>query len=137
MKKLMAVLMVVMASSSAFAFENSLSFKAGNHAFTVPFKQLDVTQLYSFKEGKGFPALQTVVYDYKARAHVAFGAAPVIGSSNAVPFVSGQVLLSKGIFDPSVGPMWLGVWVGKQFKSAALDQPEKTMWGINASVALW
>lgn len=122
---------------AAHAISNPLSLTFGSHTFVVPFKQVDATQLYSFKEGRGLPGLQTVLYSYKSGVHFDIGAGPLLGSSSVVPFVSAQFLLPKNVFDPSVGPIWLGPWVGRQFRSAKLGTSQVTLWGLNASIALW
>lgn len=136
MKKCL-LLALLFAASPAFAISNPLSLTLGNHTFVIPFKAVDATQLYSFKEGKGLPGLQTVLYSYKNVIHADLGAGPLLGSSSVVPFVSVQFLLPKAAFDPSVGPIWIGPWVGRQFKNAALGTPQVTLYGLNASVNLW
>lgn len=85
----------------------------------LPFQKTSVTQLYSFVEGTGYPAIETtlagwgdVTADSGHRQQLTFGAAAVLGTSQAVPFVGFQTRLSDKFFDTSNNALLFGVWGG-------------------------
>lgn len=96
----------------------------------LPLQVVSVVQLYSPDLGKGFPALETVLASRKTW-RLSAGAAPVLGTSENVPFVSLSTRLSPRFFDTSDNDLYFGAWAGKPS-----DQDSWT-WGISASVALW
>lgn len=112
----------VYAQDVAFEFKG---FKA-----MVPLKVVNAIQLYSFDEGKGYPAVETVLVE-KKNFRLNLGAASVLGTSENVPFVSLETRLSDKFFDISNNDLYFGAWVGKQS-----DQKDGT-WGLAASIQLW
>ncbi len=97
----------------------------------LPLQIVKATQLYDFKEGRGFPAMETVLLK-RGDGELTFGAAPVLGSSVNVPFVGLQVKLSDVFFDTSDNDLRFGLWAGRRS-----DGDKHVLWGIKASVALW
>lgn len=103
--------------------------------FILPFQVVNGTQLYSFKEGKGFPGVETVLWG-KGRYEFTFGAAPVLGTDVNVPFICLQHCLNPKIFDTSNNDLQFGVWVGRPSRRLNDEKP-RTLWGIKASIPLW
>lgn len=127
---ILAPLFTPVAHSEPIALETAVG------TFVLPFQVVNGTQLYSFKEGKGFPGAETVLYS-KGRYQVTFGGAPVLGSDVNVPFVGVQHRLNPAIFDTGDNELQFGVWAGKP--SHALEEGKKPsiVWGVKASVPLW
>lgn len=104
-------------------------------AFILPFQIVNGTELYSFKEGKGFPAAETTIWT-KGRYQFVFGAASVLGTDVNVPFIGIQHRLNPKIFDTSNNELQFGVWVGRPSRRLNDEKP-RTLWGIKCSVVLW
>lgn len=107
-----------------------VAFRLGRNDFLVPFKQVDATQLYSFEEGKGFPAVQSILARRKTW-QLSVGAAAVLGTGVNVPFVSVATRLSPRFFDTGNNDLYFGIWVGKPSSGG------KALYGLSASTALW
>jgi hypothetical protein len=138
MKKAMAVVLVMMAfCAPVFSAQNGqvigIKTDAGN--FLLPFQIVNGTQLYSFREGKGFPGAETTLW-MKGRCEFTFGAAPVIGTDINVPFAGVQTRLSPAVFDTTNNDLLFGVWVGKPSRRISNERPT-WLWGVKASVPLW
>lgn len=137
MKKTIAALFFLLAAA-AQAEPLAVTTKAGT--FYLPLQVVNGTQLYSFKEGKGFPGAETVLWstgkrdvsgNYVPRAQVTFGAAPVLGTAVNVPFTGFQFRLKEPFFDPQGNSVLFGAWLG-------LPSDSKTFtWGVKASIPLW
>ena len=132
-----ALLMFVVMVQSVFAGANSkaLGLRTDFGDFIVPFQVVNGTELYSFREGKGFPGAETTLWT-KGRYQVTFGAAPVLGTDVNVPFAGIQTRLSPALFDTSNNDLLFGVWVGRPSKRLDTERP-RTLWGVKASIPLW
>lgn len=130
MKRLIVVLFAVLASAHAFAATNPLSIQVGAHTFVLPLQKVSGTELYSFRDGKGFPALETVLYNYK-KFQVTFGAAAVLGTTQNVPFLGAQFVLPTKFFDTTNNDLLFGAYAGKEHGKKGLTV------GIKASKPLW
>lgn len=113
------------------AYANPITFKITERTtLVVPLQVVSGVQLYSPKLGKGFPGLETVLGQYNT-LRLSAGAAPILGTSVNVPFVSVSTRLSPRFFDISDNAMYFGVWVGKP------SDERHVIAGLSASVALW
>ena len=130
MKKLIVLLFAVMAVVPTFAASKPLSVALGAHTFILPLQKVSGTELYSFKDGKGFPALETVLYSYQ-KFQVTFGAAAVLGTTQNVPFLGAQFVLPSKFFDTVNNDLLFGVYAGKEHEKHGLTV------GIKASKPLW
>lgn len=128
MKKLLLTLALL--AGPTWAMAEKLSFQAGETLFTAPLLVVNATEVYSFREGKGYPGLETVLVR-RGNFIGTFGAAAVLGESQNVPFVSVQTRLSPKFFDTSNNELLFGVWVGKEPKKRGLTA------GLLATVPLW
>ncbi len=113
-----------------FAATNPIAFKVGQNSFLVPFQKVSGTQLYSFRDGKGFPGLETALYSFQ-KFQVTFGAAATLGTSNAVPFVGAQFTLPARFFDTSNNAILFGGYAAKE------EGRKGFVYGIKASTPLW
>lgn len=129
MKKLLSVVALLLAVAVGVKAE-PISMNVGENTFILPLQVVQGTQLYSFEEGRGYPALETVLATRK-NYRVTFGAAAVLGTSANVPFVSFQTRLSEKFFDISDNNLYFGIWVGRQ------SRPNETRWGVSAGIPLW
>lgn len=129
MKKLIAAIVIGICLTPA-AYAEPISVDLGGNTFILPLQVVQGTQLYSFEEGRGYPALETVLATRK-NFRLTFGAASVLGTSANVPFVSLQTRLSERFFDISDNSLYFGVWVGRQ------SRPNETRYGISAGIPLW
>jgi hypothetical protein len=120
----------------AFAATDPLAFNLGGTLFILPFQKVSATQLYSFDEGKGFPAAETVLVQ-RGKVQLTFGAAPVLGTSQNVPFVGLQTRLSEKFFDVTNNELLFGVWAGKVSGDEKAGRDAQNVWGIKASIPLW
>ncbi len=106
----------------------------------VPFQVVNVTQLYSFDLGRGFPAAETPLFLFgsRERAQFTFGAAPKFETSSDMPFVGLQTRLSDRIFDTSDNEVFFGVYAGHR-EGEGVEHPKRVFndVGIKASVAFW
>jgi hypothetical protein len=102
----------------------------------VPFQVMNGTELYSFREGKGFPAAETVLY-MKGRYQLTLGAAAVLGTDVNVPFLGIQHRLNPNIFDTSDNDVQFGAWVGKASRRLPGDDRPEWLYGLKASIPLW
>lgn len=121
---------VVLCGVAGFGHAEDVAFRAGGADFLVPLKIVSATQLYSFKEGKGFPALETTLIE-KRRFKFSAGAAAELGTSVNVPFVAFSTRLSRSFFDTANNQLYFGVWVGKP------SDKKGAIWGLAASTELW
>lgn len=88
----------------------------GGHLLELPFQNMNGTELYSVREGKGYPALESVLYQSpRRRTQVSIGAAAELGASKAVPFVGAQLRLPEKFFDTSNNDLFFGVAAAKHF----------------------
>ena len=107
-----------------------VSIDLGGNTFILPLQVVSGVQLYSFEEGRGYPALETVLIERKS-FRFTFGAAAVLGTSANVPFVSLQTRLTEKFFDINDNNLYFGVWVGRQ------SRPNEVRYGISAGIPLW
>ena len=131
MKKILASLIfVTLSACCSYAATKPISIQVGQHSFILPFQKVTATQLYSFRDGKGFPGLETVLYSYQ-KFQVTFGAAAVLGESKDVPFAGAQFTLPSALFDTGNNSLLFGVYAGKETGKKGLTV------GIKASTPLW
>ncbi len=134
MKRIAAVLAVLAFALPVFAEEpvivGPIHFDVGSDTFIVPFKVVAGVQLYSPELGKGFPGLETVLARRKSWK-LSVGAAPILGTSANVPFVSLSTRLSPRFFDISGNDLYFGAWAGKP------SDGQHVIFGLSASTALW
>lgn len=130
MKKLLLMLCLTGIPGVLKAATDPLSVEIAGTTFILPLQKVDATQLYSFRDKKGYPGAETTLAQ-RGKFKLTFGAAPVLGSSNNVPFVSLQTRLSEAFFDTSNNALLFGIWAGKE------SGRKRGTWGIKASVPLW
>jgi len=116
--------------SLANASSNAIKARIGETDFILPFQVVNATQLYSLKDGKGYPGAETVLVAH-GRYQLTAGAAPILGTDVNVPFVGFQHRLNPEIFDTSNNDLQFGVWAGKP------SVGKSWTWGIKASIQLW
>ena len=138
MKKALALLAFILGLGAAQAATVPLSVNVAGTTFLLPLQKVKATQLYSFRDRKGYVAPETVIAGWGSpdmqgdrKVELTFGAAPVLGSDKNVPFLGIQTRLPEAHFDTSNNTLQFGAWVGKES-----DQKRAT-WGVKASVALW
>ncbi len=125
------ILSVVLALAAAQAVHaEPVAVNVGENTFVLPLQVVSGTQLYSPELGKGFPGLETVLAQRKTW-RLSVGAAPVLGTSANVPFVSLSTRLSPRFFDTADNDLYFGAWAGWP------SDRSKAVFGISASVALW
>lgn len=129
MKKLLLLLSLSFLVSAAKAEPVSVKLSEKT-TLVLPLQVVSGVQLYSPELGKGFPGLETVLVQREAW-RLSAGAAPVLGTSVNVPFVSVSTRLSPRFFDTSDNDLYFGAWVGKP------SDGERVIFGLSASVALW
>lgn len=118
---------------------DDIAFKVGRHSIIIPFKQVSATELYSFREGKGFPALESVVFlSHRKKFQGTIGAAAELGASKAVPFLGANWRLPESLFDLKNNQFYFGAAIAKRFD----DDPKYKSWRgievtLKASHALW
>lgn len=117
-------------SINSLAAPQDVAFRFGRNDFIVPLREVEATQLYSFKEGKGYPAVESV-FARRKTWKLSVGAAAELGTGVNVPFLSVSTRLSDKFFDTGNNDLYFGAWVGKPSKG------EKVLWGISASTKLW
>lgn len=122
--------LVVGGPREAYAATDPLKVRVGATDFLLPLQKVSGTQLYSFRDKKGYPGLETVVV-MRGTGQLTVGAAPVLGTSENVPFVGVQFRLPARFFDLSNNELMFGAWVGRES-----DQKRAT-WGIKATIPLW
>lgn len=130
MKKIKGLVLLALLAAPLVARAEDVAFRLGENDFLIPFKQVSAVQLYSFEEGKGFPAVETVLAARKSWK-VSVGAASVLGSGVNVPFVSVATRLSPRFFDIGDNDLYFGAWVGKPSRG------ERVLYGVSASTKLW
>lgn len=136
---LMGLALILPAAAVAEPVQVKLSERT---TLVLPLQLVRGTQLYAPKEGKGYPAVETVLATLKSKsdpavaaAQLTFGAAPELGTSNHVPFLGLQVRLPERFFDVSDNQIMFGVWVGRT--SARVEGKRRVLWGLQASIPLW
>jgi hypothetical protein len=130
MKKIRGMLILLSAVLGAAVHAEDVAVRLGESDFIIPLKQVDATQLYSFKEGKGYPAVESVLARRKTWK-LSVGAAAELGKGVNVPFVSASTRLSPIFFDTGNNDLYFGLWVGNP------SHGDKVIWGLSASTALW
>lgn len=131
MKKLLAALAVILwAGLECPTWAEPVSVDIFGNTFVLPLKEVNGIQLYSPELGKGFPGIETTLVRRKTWRLTA-GAAPVLGTTANVPFLSLATRLSPKFFDISNNDLYFGVWAGKP------SDIDRAVFGISASVALW
>lgn len=114
-----------------------------------PFQKVSATELYSWHEGKGYPAVETVLLDWQGHKGIpistlqgkfniteiqlTFGAAPVIGTSANVPFLAIQTRLPTSLFDISNNSLMFGIWGGHESDKGR----HGWIYGIKSSIPLF
>lgn len=131
-------LMSLAVSAPVMAGSNPLSVNFGGTTFVLPFQKVSATQLYSSRDKKGYPGAETVLAAWgkkddagNQKTQLTFGAAPVLGTSQNVPFIGVQTRLSPKYFDTTNNSILFGVWVGKE------SNQKRSTYGVKASVPLW
>lgn len=136
MKKWIVVMgFAVFAVLAQSAFAKPIAIQTDVGLFLLPFQVVNGTELYSFQEGKGFAAAETVLWS-KGRYQFTAGAAAVLGSDTNVPFVAIQHRLNPAVFDTSNNELQFGVWIGRPSRRLDSERP-RTLWGLKASIPLW
>ena len=99
----------------AYASSDPIRFEfAGGHALLLPLQNVAGTELYSFKQGKGFPALESVLYMTPSRKfNITAGAAAELGTTSAVPFAGFGFRLPQRFFDTSNNDLYFGAAFAK------------------------
>lgn len=143
MKRLLLSVLAAGLSVTAFAATEPLSVDIGGTTFLLPFQKVSATQLYSLTDEKGYPGAQTTLagwgkpnMDGDQKTHLDFGAAPVLGDSHKVPFVSINTRLSEKFFDTSNNALYFGVWGGHRGDVKHRKRLVNEI-GLNASAGLW
>ena len=133
-----AFVLAVAALQEAFAATNPITFNLGGTNFLPPFQKVEAVQLYSVSAKQGYTGAQTVLAAWGSadkngdrKAVLSFGAAPVIGTSQNVPFASLMFRLPARFFDLANNSLMFGAFAGKES-----NNPHATV-GIAASVSLW
>src|SRR3990167_5975275 len=124
------VMMGGMATQPPKVEVKTVKVDTGFGSFYLPFQVVNGTQLYSFKDGRGYPGAETVLASCW-RYQLTAGAAPVLGTDVNVPFVAIQHRLNPNIFDTSDNELQFGVWAGKP------SVGKRWTLGVKASVPLW
>lgn len=131
-------LMACTGGRNIFAATNPIVFRAAGTDFIVPFQKVKGTQLYSLQDKKGYPGVETVLAGWGAKdaqgdwqGELTFGAAPVLGTSNNVPFFGLQARLPAKFFDTSNNSLMFGAYLGRE------SGQKRATWGIKASISLW
>lgn len=133
----MAVLAgLAMGPRPAYAATDPIRFEFdGGHALLLPLQNVSGTELYSLRAGKGYPALESVLYTTPRRKfQITAGAAAELGTSHAVPFAGAQAKLPQRFFDTSNNDLFFGVAVAKHTDVKSWRGVEVT---LKASKALW
>ncbi len=135
-RKLFLAVVLLGALAGAAKAEPIQFTTGGGHAFVLPLQSVSGTQLYSFREGKGFPALESVLYvSPRKKFQATFGAAAELGRSVAVPFAGAQWRLSERFFDTSDNDLYFGLALAKHPDSAKSWRGVEVT--LKASTALW
>jgi hypothetical protein len=128
---LFLALMVAYVFVIQMAFAEPVSFKLSEKTTLIlPLQLVGGVQLYSPEMGKGFPGVETVLLQ-SGSWRLSAGAAPIIGTSENVPFASVSTRLSPKFFDTADNDLYFGVWIGKP------SDKDREVVGISASIALW
>lgn len=127
MKKLLGAILLLAAVGVK---AEPVSVTLGRNTFILPLQVVSGVQLYSIDEGKGYPALETVLVE-RGDFHFSVGAAPVLGTNANVPFASVQTRLSPKLFDTNNNDLFFGVWAGKP------SNQKDWAWGLSCSVEIW
>lgn len=127
---ILAVLVALAVAGPRAAHAEPVAIDVGGNTFYLPLQVVDGVQLYSLDEGKGYPAVQTVLAS-RGDGQLVAGGAPILGTSENVPFLGLQFRLSKKFFDVSDNELHFGAWVG--FPS----DKKGAIWGLLASIPLW
>lgn len=130
MKRSICIIFLGLLSMTAHAATLPLSVDVFGTTFILPLQKVSAVQLYSFRDKKGYPALETVLAS-KWKWQLSAGAAVVLGESKNVPFASLKTRLSPRFFDTTNNEIFFGAWVGQESKT------KRTTWGLSASVPLW
>ena len=138
MKKLLVVLFLLGSVVPLFAATKPIAVDLAGTTFVLPFQKVEAVQLYSVSAKQGYVGAQTVLAAWGSadkngdrKAALSFGAAPVIGTSENVPFASLMFRLPARFFDLSNNSLMFGAFAGKES-----NKPHATV-GIAASVSLW
>lgn len=134
MKKIKMLLLAVIMACPVWLKAEPIAIDTSYGQFILPFQVVSGTELYSFDLGKGFPALETVLWR-DGNFEFTFGAAAVLGANTNVPFLALQGRLSPNIFDIGDNELKFGLWVGQP--SHWLDENKGWEWGIKTSIPLW
>ncbi len=129
-KHILSAILFLAPPAAVKAATDPIHVDVGGYSFILPLQKADAVQLYSLRDKKGFPGLETVVCA-KGRLQLTLGAAPVLGTSKNVPFASVTTRLSPVFFDTSNNDLRFGVWIGKE------SGQKKATWGLSATVPLW
>ena len=99
----------------AYASNDPIRFEfAGGHALLLPLQNVAGTELYSFRQGKGFPALESVLYATPSRRfNISAGAAAELGTSHAVPFAGIGFRLPQRFFNTDNNDLYFGAAFAK------------------------
>lgn len=135
MKKSMLALAVLagFAAGPRPAYADDIAFQFANgHNIVVPFRQVSFTELYSLREGKGFPAVESVLFlSARKKFQGTFGAAAELGVSKAVPFLGANWRLTERLFDTSNNLLYFGFAAAKRFDQ---DPRNKSWRGVEITL---
>lgn len=96
----------------------------------LPLREVSATELYSFEEGKGYPAVETILATTKDVRWTA-GVAAQLGTSVNVPFGGLELRLSRRFFQVDDNDLYFGVWAGRP------SDRREWIWGLKASTKLF
>ena len=138
MKKFILSVLFFVFCGSAFAATNPVSVNFAGTTWVLPLQKVQAVQLYSVNDKKGYVGAETIVASWGSadlygnrKASLSLGAAPVLGSSQNVPFASLKLRLPSRFFDGSNNSIMWGVFVGKES-----NKPHASV-GVAASIQLW
>lgn len=130
-KSYMIVMLLGIMAMAPVAKADPVAVKLSEETTLIfPLQVVHGVQLYSPELGKGFPGLETVLAQRKTW-RLSVGAAPILGTSENVPFLSVSTRLSPRFFDTADNELYFGAWAGKP------SDKDRLVFGVSASVALW
>lgn len=107
-----------------------ISVDVGGLTLVLPFQEVNGTQLYSFKEGRGFPGVETNLVR-RGDGALVFGGATSTAGSVAFPFVGFNIRLPASLFDKSNNDLKFGIFYGRD------SGQKRDFYGIKGSVELF
>lgn len=96
----------------------------------LPFQEVGASQLYDFREGRGFAAVETNLVR-RGDCALVFGGGTSTAGTTAFPYVGLNVRLPSPPFDISNNELRFGVFYGRDFAE------ERDFYGVKGSVGLF